>query len=162
MSRFDSFTVIDLETTGLDPRNCEIIELGAARYENGSLKEKFSQLVKPSAPIPEEIIRLTGIDNDMVKAAPSIDSVFEDFQKRLEGSTWVVGHNISFDLSFWGECGFPLVAASHQARITHQSMPDDRLECLGMRRDEGLVDRGDHQDDVPPLFGVAAIPANDA
>ncbi len=100
MSRFDSFTVIDLETTGLDPRNCEIIELGAACYENGRLKEKFSQLVKPSAPIPDEITRLTGIDNEMVKAAPSIDSVFEDFQKRLESSTWVVGHNISFDLSF--------------------------------------------------------------
>jgi DNA polymerase III epsilon subunit-like protein len=99
MSRFDSFTVIDLETTGLDPRNCEIIELGAARYESGRLKEKFSQLVKPSAPIPDEITRLTGIDNDMVKAAPSIDSVFEDFQKRLESSTWIVGHNISFELS---------------------------------------------------------------
>ena len=100
MSRFDSFTVIDLETTGLDPRNCEIIELGAARYEEGRLKEKSSQLVKPSSPIPDEITRLTGIDNDMVKAAPSIDSVFGDFQKRLESSTWIVGHNISFDLGF--------------------------------------------------------------
>ena len=100
MSRLDSFTVIDLETTGLDPLNCEIIELGAARYETGKLKEKISQLVKPSSPIPEEITRLTGIDNDMVKAAPSIDSVFGDFQKRLENSTWIVGHNISFDLGF--------------------------------------------------------------
>ena len=100
MSRFDSFTVIDLETTGLDPRNCEIIELGSARYEEGKLSEKFSQLVKPSASIPDEITRLTGIDDDMVKAAPSIESVFEDYQNRLESSTWVVGHNISFDLGF--------------------------------------------------------------
>jgi len=100
MTRFDCFTSIDLETTGLDPSNSEIIEFGAARYENGELVETFSQLVKPSVKIPEEITRLTGIDDDMLKGAPSANSVFEHFKRFLTESSWVVGHNINFDLGF--------------------------------------------------------------
>jgi ATP-dependent DNA helicase DinG len=98
--RFDSFAVIDLETTGLDPRTCEIIEMGLGRYESGKLKDTFSQLVKPSASIPEEITRLTGIDDIMVRNAPAIDEAIDGFSNLLQGSLWIVGHNISFDLSF--------------------------------------------------------------
>ncbi len=100
MSGFDSFVAIDLETTGLDPYKCEILELGAARYVNGKLVEKFSELVKPSRPIPSEITRLTGITRAMVKSAPEIELIFKKYQKLLEGSPWIVGHNISFDLGF--------------------------------------------------------------
>ena len=100
MARFDSFTVIDLETTGLDPSACEIIELGLSRFENGRLKDTYSQLVKPSTDIPGEITRLTGIDDGMVARAPVIDEVFENFAELLADSSWIVGHNISFDISF--------------------------------------------------------------
>ncbi len=100
MSRFDSFIVIDIETTGLDPSTCEIIELGAARFDKGVLIDKFSELVKPPLAIPHEITRLTGITNAAVKAAPKIDTVIAKFEPFIDGTAWVVGHNVSFDLSF--------------------------------------------------------------
>ena len=100
MSGFDSFVAIDLETTGLDPGTCEVLELGAARFVDGKLAEKFSELVKPSIPIPSEITILTGITGEMVKSSPAIDLIFNKYQRFLEGSPWVVGHNVSFDLGF--------------------------------------------------------------
>ncbi len=100
MTRFDSFVAIDLETTGLDPAKCEIIELGAVRYESGRKIETFSQLVKPADSIPSEITRLTGISDQMVRSAPGISSVFENFEKFIDSSPWIIGHNIPFDLSF--------------------------------------------------------------
>ncbi|MEE9554229.1 MAG: helicase C-terminal domain-containing protein [candidate division Zixibacteria bacterium] len=100
MTRFDSFTAIDLETTGLQPAKNEIIELGAARFVDGKLVETFSQLVKPVRKIPSEITGITGIDNETVKNAPVLDSVFENFKRFLDESTWIVGQNINFDLGF--------------------------------------------------------------
>jgi predicted DnaQ family exonuclease/DinG family helicase len=100
MNGFDSFVTIDIETTGLDPSTCEIIELGAAKYAGGALTENFSELVKPSIPLPSEIVNLTGISDQMVQLAPAIESVIENFLSLLDDSSWVVGHNVAFDLSF--------------------------------------------------------------
>ena len=100
MSSFDSFIAIDLETTGLDPSSCEILELGAVRYIKGELVEEFSELIKPDALIPSEITRLTGISNEMVEKSPPLSLVFDKYKKMLDGAPWVVGHNVSFDLGF--------------------------------------------------------------
>jgi predicted DnaQ family exonuclease/DinG family helicase len=100
MTRFDSFAVIDLETTGLDPAICEIIELGLARYENGRLRETYSQLVKPSTSVPGKITALTGIDDGMVEEAPIIQDAIAGFADLLRDSPWIVGHNVTFDISF--------------------------------------------------------------
>ncbi len=100
MTSFDSFTAIDLETTGLHPDKCEIIEFGAAKFVDGKLVETFSQLVKPAKRIPSEITGITGIDNEMVKSAPVMSSVFENFKRFLNDSSWIVGQNIDFDFGF--------------------------------------------------------------
>lgn len=67
-----TYTVLDIETTGLDPRYCEIIEISAMKYSSGQNIGTFSTLVKPSEPIDEYITSLTGITNDMLKSAPDI------------------------------------------------------------------------------------------
>jgi predicted DnaQ family exonuclease/DinG family helicase len=97
---FDSFISIDIETTGLDPRSSEIIELGAARFADGAQVESFSELVSPSAPLPLEITRLTGITKEMVGQAQAIEKVIEQYLSLIESAPWVVGHNVDFDLSF--------------------------------------------------------------
>ena len=51
----DTYVVIDIETTGLSPNNCEIIELSALKVENNEITDTFSSLVKPAAPVPEFI-----------------------------------------------------------------------------------------------------------
>jgi predicted DnaQ family exonuclease/DinG family helicase len=95
----DDFVVIDFETTGLDPQNCKIIELGAVRFWGGEPVDEFQQLVNPLEPIPTEIIDLTNISDDMVTGEPSIDEVGQDFLDFV-GNSPLVAHNIRFDLSF--------------------------------------------------------------
>ncbi len=94
-----SYVVFDLETTGLEANKDEIIEIGACKIVNGRIDETFSTFVKPSRHIPREITSLTGINDAMVKDAPSINYVLPDFYKFCYGST-MVGHNVQFDIGF--------------------------------------------------------------
>ncbi len=94
-----TYVVFDLETTGLEAHKEEIIEIGACKVVNGKIEETFSSFVKPSKHIPREITDLTGITDDMVKDAPTINYVLPDFYKFCYGST-MVGHNVSFDIGF--------------------------------------------------------------
>lgn len=101
-SRFEfpiDYVVLDLETTGLDPAWNEIIEIGAIRVRDLDIVDTFSQLVKPSEPIDDFITELTGITNEMVADAPSIDRVLPGFLEFV-GDDIVVGHNVNFDINF--------------------------------------------------------------
>jgi len=100
MKGFDSFTAIDIETTGLDPSLNEIIELGAVRYADGERVDQMSILVKPTTRISPEITRLTGISNQMVESCQGLDEVLESFIGFVEEGPWIVGHNVAFDLGF--------------------------------------------------------------
>ncbi len=94
-----NYTVIDLETTGLDPEWNDIIEFGAVRVEEGTAIDSFSALVNPGYEIDEFITDLTGITNDMLSSAPSIECVLPDFLKFV-GDSIVIGHNVNFDINF--------------------------------------------------------------
>lgn len=97
---FDSYCVLDLETTGLKPERCEIIEVGILKIIHGQPVSKMDVLIKPAhLPIPAFITNLTGISTEMVMEAPSIDEVsywIFDFI----GSLPVLGYNVLFDLGF--------------------------------------------------------------
>lgn len=93
------YVVFDIETTGLDIINCEITEIGAVKIKNGKITEQFVSLVKPSSKIPDDIVKITGIDDKMVQNAPKIITVLPDFLKFSEGAT-VVAQNADFDTSF--------------------------------------------------------------
>ena len=100
----NTFVVFDLETTGLVniPTNGKIdaiTEIGAVKIIDGEIKEKFTTLVDPERPLTEEIVKLTGITDDMLKGAPKIADVIPDFYKFCEGS-YLVGHNVQFDYRF--------------------------------------------------------------
>ena len=94
-----SYVVLDLETTGLDPRYDEIIELAAIKVVDNKIVDDFSTLVKPTASIGDFITELTGIDNAMVKDSPTVKEVLPDFLKFIE-SNIVVAHNANFDINF--------------------------------------------------------------
>lgn len=91
--------VIDIETTGLDPRFDEIIELSAIKVRGGEAVEQFSTLVKPHYLVPEFITELTGITNDDLQDAPTLDEVLEQYIGFL-GTEIIVGHNVNFDINF--------------------------------------------------------------
>ncbi|MCF7810866.1 hypothetical protein K9N50_07745 [bacterium] len=93
------FVAIDLETTGLDPEKDAIIELGAVKFSDGEVTDRFSQLINPLRPLSPFITELTGIKNSDLKSMPLLEVTadrFIDFVRNLP----MVGHHFSFDLGF--------------------------------------------------------------
>ena len=96
----NDIVVFDLETTGLDSEVNEIIEIGAVKIKNGVISERFSSFSKPDDEIPNEVIKLTGITNEMVSDAPKIENVINDFYNFTKGCI-LSGHNVlGFDIKF--------------------------------------------------------------
>lgn len=97
--KLNDFIALDLETTGLDPAKDKIIEVGAIRYENGVETNVFEELVNPELPIPDFITKLTGINDEDVINAPTINKVLPKLAEFL-GNSIIIGHQINFDASF--------------------------------------------------------------
>lgn len=100
---FDSYCVLDLETTGLRPASCEIIEIGILKIRQGKPVAKMDVLIKPTKlSIPAFITNLTGISTEMVMEAPSIDEVSYWIYDFIQGGP-ILGYNVLFDLGFLKE-----------------------------------------------------------
>jgi predicted DnaQ family exonuclease/DinG family helicase len=97
--KYDNFVVVDLETTGLDPTEDRIIEIGVVRYVDGQEKETFETLVNPDVPIPDFITKLTGITDKDVLKSPQINEVFDSLSSFI-GNSPIIGHQINFDAAF--------------------------------------------------------------
>ncbi len=97
-----TYTAFDTETTGLRPsEGDEIISIGAVRIVGCRLlrADAFDQLIDPGQPVPPEATRVHGIDTELVKGQPDIETVLPAFHRFVAGSV-LVGHNVSFDLRF--------------------------------------------------------------
>lgn len=95
----NSFIAIDLETTGINPANDRIIEIGALKVINGMENKTFCSFVNPRMRISDRITDITGIDNEMVSNAPVIEDIFDELLEFMEDLP-LLGHNILFDYSF--------------------------------------------------------------
>lgn len=102
-SRIDKlfpFVVIDTETTGLSPKDCEIIEVSAIKYnQNFTPVSCFSTLCKLSGLIPKSASDVNNITDAMVSNAPSFSEVAGKFMEYIAGCN-IVGHNVKFDVKF--------------------------------------------------------------
>ncbi len=98
----EEYVIVDIETTGLSKYYHKITEIAAVKVRNGKKVGEFQSLVNPEVPIPRFITRLTGIDDEMVKDAPTIDEVMPRFLKFL-GNGVLVAHNATFDYGFLHE-----------------------------------------------------------
>lgn len=95
----DNYISLDLETTGLHPKNDRILEIGAVKVVNGKETEVFSQLINPDTPISPIITQVTGINDEMVKDCPFVQDVLPDFIDFCDCEV-ILGHNLMFDYSF--------------------------------------------------------------
>ncbi|QFQ02123.1 DNA polymerase III PolC-type [Corynebacterium urogenitale] len=106
--------VIDVETTGLDPSEDRIIEIGAAHVIEGTVRSVFHELINPHRPISPFIEEITGLENRRIASARDSHEVLPEFLSYIQSASQVdnttscrraccfVGHNVAFDLSFLG------------------------------------------------------------
>ncbi|MGN1062075.1 MAG: PolC-type DNA polymerase III, partial [Candidatus Scatosoma sp.] len=111
MQKDKTFVVIDIETTGLNsnPDYGEvdhIIEVAAVNIEQGIIKEKFRSFCACPIPLPDEIVKLTGVSNEDLENAPSVKQVLKNLRDFC-GESEIVGHNVNFDLGFLSYYGKP-------------------------------------------------------
>ncbi len=93
------YVVFDIETTGFSNKNDKITEIGAVKIINNQIVDRFSQLVNPNMKIPDKIIELTGITDELVADKPTIEEVLPKFIDFV-GTSVLVAHNASFDMGF--------------------------------------------------------------
>jgi DNA polymerase III epsilon subunit family exonuclease len=94
------FVFFDLETTGLSPRGCRIIEIGALRVASGGVAcASFHALIRIDEPVPYFITRLTGITDEMLIEGDPIENAFPRFCNFVEELP-LVAYNVNFDMGF--------------------------------------------------------------
>lgn len=148
----DEYVAVDLETTGMSTKWDEIIEIGAARFRGGKVVETYQELVNPGFEIDSFIERLTGITNEMLADASSIDEVLPGFVSFLGVDTVMVGHNIAgFDSNFLYDAGERIGAQVRNdfvdtmriARKLHKDWQHHRL--CDLRERFGITDKDAHR-----------------
>ena len=95
----DNYCVLVLETTGLSPNYDSIIEIGIIKVKENKIVDKYNSLINPGFLINEYITSITGITNEMLKGKPKIIDLKKEVLNFI-GNDVLVGHNISFDVSF--------------------------------------------------------------
>ena len=99
MSFDQEFVAFDLETTGLSSRTDTIIEIGAVIMKEGREVDRFQTFVAPGRRLDPKIIELTGITDNMLLGAPTIEEVLPKFLEFV-GDRVLVAHNSDFDTGF--------------------------------------------------------------
>jgi len=95
--------ILDVETTGLDHRVDEIIELGMVRFNYSeadvvtAVTGTFQAFREPSVPISAKITSLTGITNEMVAGQWIDTAAVEEF---VRDAHVIIAHNAGFDRKF--------------------------------------------------------------
>lgn len=125
-----TYVAIDLETTGVDPKRDEIIEIGAIRFDLQGNRETLSTFVRPGQAIPYRIRLLTNIEQTDVDAAPAFDDV-RDALVRFAGDAPIIGQNVSFDLAFLERQGVRLPGTVYDtAELSRVLLWDTREHSL--------------------------------
>ena len=94
----DSYVVLDLETTGLNPKVDDILEIGAILVENQEIVAEYDELVCTN--VPDDITELTGITQEMSDAGVDILDALNGLNEFISKRD-VIGYNIKhFDLPF--------------------------------------------------------------
>ena len=159
-----TYCVLDLETTGLSFRTEKITEVGIMKVKNGEVIGEFSCFVNPEKPIPQKVVEVTNITDDMVKDAETIDKVFPKILEFV-GDSILVAHNADFDIGFLkynaSQLGYELNNTYLDTlRLAKSLFPDFKKYKLGFIADKlGIVVEVAHRalDDVDTTVKVFNI-----
>ncbi len=124
---------LDLETTGLDPAQDAVIEIGAVKFSDKRIESEYSTLINPRKPISSFITNLTGITNNMVLNAPLLINALPELVDFV-GDAPILGQNIGFDMAFLQKAGVlranPTLDTYELASVLMPSAPRYNLGSL--------------------------------
>ncbi len=134
MSILHTFITLDLDTTGLDPKEAEIIAIDCVKVKDGEMIDRFETYVRPRMGVPKEITRLTGSAFKDVRNAPRIGAALEKFMT-FAGDLPIIAHRGRFEARFLSEAsGLPFGNNIHSlrdlARIALPRLSDHRASTL--------------------------------
>ncbi|OJF75702.1 MAG: hypothetical protein BKP49_10935 [Treponema sp. CETP13] len=95
----NTFTAFDTETTGLQPQSCNVIEIGAVKFNKNGIIDTYGTLINPNTPIPYQITKITHITDEMVSNSPRFSAIAPEFNAFIAETT-LIAHNAEFDVSF--------------------------------------------------------------
>ncbi len=95
----EPIVVLDFETTGLDPANDRVIEIGAVKIKDGVIIDSFGMLVNPGVPLKPKIVEITNITDMMLRDQPPVEDGLRQLYTFLDGCA-IAAHNAKFDYGF--------------------------------------------------------------
>lgn len=129
-----TYIALDIETTGFDASLDQVIEIAAIKFEGSKILESFETLVNPQVPVPEMITHITGIKEEDLTDSPRFEQIQEKLAQFL-GNHPIIGHNISFDVTFLNSKGLrltnPLYDTLQLATILLPGLASYSLDTLG-------------------------------
>ena len=95
--------VFDLETTGLDIVNDRIIQISHIKVNPDGSEDRGDYLVNPKKHIPNEVVALTGIDDEKVKDAPTFKELSSELSENFKGCDFAGFNSNRFDIPMLAE-----------------------------------------------------------
>ena len=125
------FTAFDTETTGLNPEEEKILEIGAISFDKLGIRARYNVLLNPQKKILPEITRVNGIDDSMVSGKLLFADNVKHFLNFI-GNSVLIAHNAPFDLSF---------VNTELSRINMPPLQNETIDTLKLSK-EVLPDLG--------------------
>ncbi len=133
MTNHKKILVFDFETTGLNPNDSQVIEIGAVLLkkedERYHLLEELNVLVQTNAPLPDKIIEITNITDAMLLRDGITEAeAFQRLSNLIDDETLLIAYNIQFDISF-------LQKMYEKFYRKNYLIPNDLLDVMAVYKD---------------------------
>ena len=132
------YVVFDTETTGFTPYVDQMIEIGAVKIKNGEIIDRFDELINPGRKLPEKIVELTNITDEMLVGKDTEENATKRFMDFI-GDLPMVAHNAKFDIGFMsaayskynlGEFNNTVLDTMSMARMLYPNWKNHKLSTL--------------------------------
>jgi len=149
------FVVFDTETTGFTPYVDQMIEIGAVKIKNGVITDRFDELINLGRKLPQKIVELTNITDEMLINCDTEENVTKRF-KEFIGDLPMVAHNAKFDIGFMsaaynkfnlGEFNNTVLDTMSMARMLYPNWKNHKLSTLVKQLDVPWDEDAHHRAD---------------